>query len=378
MDAKGEFAEPEFPIMVNEAAMTIAVGPRIWTRPFLSRLGELNFGIKEEVCGPSPSTELKAMHKFYCDKLGPKFNRRFCAANYHLWISRRMSVAVANMLRNRGNRWRAYSEELVCRANEVLPYIAEAEKDGLLHLVPAIVVFQGSPSAIRQRIGGAAWRQIAHNSLTRNRKLMQVADSLNRKDQGRWDAAFLDSLAIPSGVLANVHNGSLEEQIAGRLAPRKTPAIFEQTQHIVRDTMRMTGDAFNPDWSLARMNEEHDKASRNRYRQKYSAKPFAPAWNFTKDGFTATLLTSPVDIVAEGDSMHHCVGSYAQEAAKRRYLVLRIDGKERATAGYTPFGQMWKVDQVYGACNVPASETCRIFAIEASAMYTADQLAIAA
>lgn len=362
--------EVEFPIMVNEGAMTVAVGSRIWTRPSLHRLTELSMGLKEEICGPPPTMDIKEMHKFYCAKLGPKFNRRFCAANYYLWVGHRLSLPVANLLRERGNRWRVYSSELVYRANTVLPYIQEAEKDGLLNLVPAIVVFQDAPSGIRKKVGGAAWRKIAHNSVTRNRKLMQVCDSGAWDKQFEWEEVFLDVIDIPSGILPSAYSGSLEEQVAARLAPRKTPGVFEQTKHIVRDAMRMTGDDFNPEWSLARVREEHEKASRAQYRKTYSEEPFASPWSFESEGYSAALLTSPMDIATEGASMHHCVGSYAHSASLRQYLVLRIDGKERATAGYTRDGRGWRLDQVYGVCNAAVSEACRAFAYEAVAEYT--------
>lgn len=371
--------EVQFPIMVNEGAMTVSVGSEIWTRPFLHRLSELSFGIKKQICGSPPSPDIKEMHKYYCAKLGPKFNRRFCAANYHLWIGSRLSLPVANMLRERGNRWRVYSSDLVYRANLVLPYIQEAEKDGLLHLVPAIVVFQDSPGTIRKLIGGAAWKQIAHNSVTRNRKLMQVSDAVPTRDEAGRREVFLTALDMPSGVLAGVRLGNIEEQVAARITPRKNPMVFEQTKHVVRDTMRMTGDAFNPEWSLARMREEHEKASREQSRRRYSDQPFADAWSFEKDGFVATLLTSPLDVASEGDAMHHCVGSYANESRLHQYLVIRIEGKERATAGYIPHGKdLWQVDQVYGPCNAAVSAACREFAIEASAMYAVRQLAEAA
>ena len=286
---------------------------------------------------------------------------------YWLWVGNRLSPEVGNMLRLARKSWRYYNNGLVKQAGESLRHIRQAEADGLLHLVPAIIVFKAPPAEIRGRVGGALWKRIAHNSRTRNERLMRTA--WVSEDDDKYPDRFLRLLDFPSGVLNAVHGGFLadDEKIAACITPRKTPLVFQQTVHIVRDTRNMLGRDFNPDWSLARMRREHDEASRNLRRGKFSDKPFAEPFTYEAGGFTGTLLTSALEVALEGDTQHHCVGSYANIARCGEYAVIRIEGKERATAGYRFGKDGWRLDQVYGACNALVKAECSAFAMAAGA-----------
>lgn len=346
-------------IMVNEAAMTIAVGPVLFDRPRLERVPELFSEAKREICGESPHAGLKETYQFYARLLGPKFNRRFQAANYWLWLGNKMQPVTADMFRMCGKNWRQYDNRLVYRAHQVLPYIKEAERDGLHHLIPAIAAFGKSPSDIRKEIGPATWRRIAHNSRTRNRKLLQTA--ARPQIMNMLAANFVALLDFPSGVLSAVLDpSSVDYAVAARVCERKTFMGLEAAYHMVVDAHRMIGEAFNPNWSMSRIKHEHDRAAVERIKTKYSDKSFVGAWSTVVDGYTFTLLTSPLEIGLEGASQHHCVGSYVHEAKSGKYRVYRIEGPERATLGlYVRGPNFWAVDQVYGACNQAVSEKCR-------------------
>lgn len=357
-----------YDIISDPETMTIRVASTVFDRPILNGRSELDFSVKEVVCDDRPSTsDIKLLHKFYCERLGPKFNRRFQAAMYWLWVGNRLSPEVGNMLRLGRKVWRYYNNDLVAQAGESLLHIRQAEADGLLHLVPAIVVFKASPSSIRRQVGGAVWKRIAHNSRTRNARLMQTAWLCASDD--KYADRFVRLLDFPSGVLNAVHGGyeAAEELIAARITPRKTPMAFQQTVHIVRDTRQMLGRAFNPDWSLARMRREHDEAARKHRSGTFSDKPFAEAFSYAAGGFTGTLLTSQLEIALEGDTQHHCVASYANLASRGDYAVIRIEGPERATAGYHYTKDGWRLEQVYGACNAIVKAECNAFALAAGA-----------
>lgn len=359
-----------YDIVSNPANMTVTVGSHVFSKPHLNVRTELDFGIKEIVCegitlGPS-NRDVKELHRFYCQHLGPKFNRRFQAANYWLWVGGRMTKRTGDMLRLTGKGWRWYNNDLVVQANQCLEYINEAEVDGLYHLIPAIVVFQAPPSSIRKLLGRATWKRIAHNSMTRNARLMRTA--WITPDDDKYGDRFVRLLDFPSGVLNAVHGVEYEnESIAARISPRKTPFAFQQTVHIVRDARRMLGNAFNPDWGLARITHEHDLAAREHRRKRFSDAPFADAWSYEAGGYAATLLTNALEIAVEGDTQHHCVSSYASMAASGDYAVLRIEGAERATAGYRKHNKGWRLDQVYAACNAPVTNACTAFANAAGA-----------
>lgn len=359
-----------YEIVTDERGMTVTVGPKVFDRPALYRLAERNVAVKCEICGDAPWQDgPKAAYQFYASFLGPKFNRRFQAANYWLWLGNRMTARSANMLRRDGSHWRDYNGELVWRANSALPYVNEAERDVLFNIVPVIVTFAKSPQEIRRLIGRGAWRRVANNSVTRNCRIMQAMERMRRTEDGPADpAAFLRLLEFPSGVMRGVYVADDDEVIAARITPRKTAIEFQQTVHLVRDTRRMLGRAFNPSWGFARVEREHHTATREIMRGKFSDRRFADDWTFDADGFAAELLTSQLDIATEGAAQHHCVASYARQAANGGYAVFRIEGKERATAGL----RGGRIDQVYGACNNPISDECRAFVYRMAEEYAAN------
>jgi hypothetical protein len=355
--------------MVSDpVAMTITVGTSVFDKPEVIRRSEFDFQFKNDICptpmgiGPGP----KALHKFFAEMLGPRFNFRFFAANYWLWVGNRMTTRTGNMLRYEGNHWQKYDASLVVLAHSVLPYVNEAERDDLYHLIPVILAHGASPQDIRAKIGRGPWRRVANNSMTRNLLIMRAVRRCREKDRTE---AFIRLLDIPSGVLPSIMSGADEDEaIAARITPRKRRVEFLHTLHVIRDTRRMMMPAeFNPQWGLARMQREHESATKAIMQQRYSTKVFAPAWQFSDDGFSAELLTSQSEIATEGALQHHCVASYARTAAIGKYAVFRIEGKERATAGVV--GHV--VDQVYGACNAQVSDECRAFAQKVAARYAA-------
>lgn len=383
-------------IIADPKAMTITVGAKVFAEPKLTRRKEWDTSVKDEIVpfpglpevAPPPfdwsaPTEKAVEHdaqvqqrnnlehrlriKFYTERLGPKFNRRFQAANYWLWVGNRMTQRSADMLRYPGKQWREYDPGLVVLANHALGHVNEAERDGLYHLVPAIVVFGKSPHEIRRAIGPATWRRIAANSRSRNMRIMQAAmiNAVERTER------FVRLLDCPSGHLAGIGRAFMamdlgDELIASRLASRKTVGELEVTRHLVHDARRM-GVQINPLWGLARLQREHNDAVREVRTRQFSPKPFADVWLFSQGDYTATRLVSRLDIVMEGDTQHHCVGSYADHAAAGKYVILRVEGSERATVGLAlTNGGWWAVDQIYGACNAPVSNKCRAFVTKAA------------
>lgn len=350
-------------IIANPETMTITVGSKVFDRPVLGRFPEMFMHLKQEICGPSDLDwgPLKDQYQRFTHLLGPKFNRRFQAANYWLWVGNRMSERVGNMLKVEGRHWKQYNNDLVWEANQILPHVRRAEQDGLLHLIPAIIAFQESPQQIKRRIGQGAWRKVAANSVTRNLKIMNAAR--RRRTGMDHDAAFVRLLDVPSGVLRGIMTCDEAEFIAARLTHRRRIPEYMETLHLVGDTMQMVGRRhFNPGWSYNRMVEEHNAAVKEQHSRHYSAKRFTDDWSFEKDGFTATLLTSRLDIAMEGSTQHHCVGAYASLAAAGEYAVFRIEGTERATVGLSwSAPDVWRVDQVYAACNRAVSPACVAF-----------------
>lgn len=357
--------EGMFEIVSDKENMRILVGDFVQDEPYLFHLPEMNRAMKERICPDIESygLPLKDVYKAYAARLGAKFNRRFYAANYWLWIGDDFTPRTQNMLRFDGMHWRRYNSYLVKQAQAAKPYVQEAERDGLYHLIPAIVIFGKSPQQIKKLIGKGDWKRIAANSETRNKRLMQTIGR-NTLVWPEAESTFVSLLDFRSGVLRGVSFADEMEKVAARVTPRQTTEAFQETFHYVRDAWRMMGAKFNPEWSLARIHEEHDLEVRRRAAEKHSPLPFADPWVFEKDGYTVSLLTSRLDVASEGGEMRHCVGSYAEICANGHYAALKVDGKERATIGLRYNFPTWALDQIYGRMNSRVSDECREVAYE--------------
>lgn len=343
-------------MVLDHQAMTITVKDKVFDKPDLFRRPEWDFELKGEICGfPDTPRNTKTWNKFYSEMLGCKFNWRFFGCNYALWIGGKMTQRTGNMLKLEGRHWWHFDHDLVRKAHAVLPYVNEAERDGLYHLIPIIIALGKSPQEIRATIGRGAWRRVANNSVTRNKLIMNAIRRCTRKDH---DNPLPRLLEIPSGVLREIHTADDDEIMAARISPKMRGVEFRETLHTVRDTRRMLlPSEFNPEWGYARIREEHERATRALVKRQYSDKKFADEWTFSEGGFSAQLLVSQAEIATEGELQHHCVASYARQAAMGQYAVFKIEGKERATAGVIN----GRVDQVYRACNEPVSDACKAF-----------------
>ena len=124
---------------------------------------------------------------------------------------------------------------------------------------------------------------------------------------------------------------------------------------LAHDARRM-GAKIDPRWSLRRLREEHDRQALEWARAKSDPTPWAEPWSCEMDGFTFTLLNSADDFSAEGATQRHCVASYARDAKTGRCIVMRIDGKERATVRFG--GHPVRVQEVKARFNARVSEAC--------------------
>lgn len=363
------------------AQKIITVGKYVSTVPDLIRSAEWSYDLKEKICtenGVDHPDGYYAMlprekNRYFADLLGPKFMLRWQAAHYRMWLADTMSVQTANMLRLPGKSWRFYSDRLAHRANEVLPFINQAERDGLWHIIPAIVVWKQSPQELRASLGKGLWKRIAGHSKTRNMQLMQrTSHGLQHKtdaDAG-WGDYFVRLMEFPRWSLSFVQSADEAELLTAQYDRSREIDKFWDTLFYVQDTKRMLNGYLNPKWSYEQMLRAHHEAQKELHRKNYSAEPFASDWSHAGKNFTATLLNSELLIADEGAEMHHCVASYAGDAKRRRYAVLKIEGDERATCGLTFDGALWRIQQVYRACNEPVSDKCHLFAVEAAARLT--------
>jgi hypothetical protein len=73
------------------------------------------------------------------------------------------------------------------------------------------------------------------------------------------------------------------------------------------------------------------------------------------NGVEIIPIDNSADLYREGASMHHCIGTYAEEVRRGRYYVysIRRDAERLATAGLVSHGARAKLAQLRGPCNAP-------------------------
>jgi hypothetical protein len=69
-------------------------------------------------------------------------------------------------------------------------------------------------------------------------------------------------------------------------------------------------------------------------------------------------ITTIEDLLAEGETMHNCVGSYAVKVMRGDSYIYRVLAPQRATLEIIPLDGMYLPNQLKTACNgEPAQET---------------------
>lgn len=316
----------------------------------------------DEAADPNWGGKMRDWHRTYAQYLGSRFNHRLYGAAFDAWCGW-ASKQVRPFFSFDGYQWRALNEATVRAAIEVRDHIEQAERDGLLHLVPAIISFKDSPQGIKARIGRAAWKRIAANSKTRNHKIAQMAVRFSVPTADAWEAGLqMRSFGLHRAGLHGERDNPEAFVHADRICPRADVRQLDEIVHLVCDTRRM--GEYNPAWSLSRLHREHDGQAERIAAQDYPTRPFCAPQVVTVDGFTFTRLISQAEVAAEGITMRHCVASYAGSCQIREYAVFRVEGPERATLGVSLYGNQRGFDQLYGVCNARVSDVCRSAAMD--------------
>lgn len=84
----------------------------------------------------------------------------------------------------------------------------------------------------------------------------------------------------------------------------------------------------------------------------------------TVTDLTATIIKNGNDLMAHGQQMKHCVGSYYNDCYENRYVVYSVKhGEINSTLGiwYIPNKSEFRLDQHYGHCNSDVSEVAEMF-----------------
>ena len=233
-----------------------------------------------------------------------------------------------------------------------LDRIHRAQLDGIENVAPILVALRCDPAEAKRRVGKAVWKKVHHSPLGRNvtraRILMKTLIRL------------ADLVEFPDGALAEVERKAKVYSegaviVAGRVSRNRTE--FRAAVMLAHDLARMGGAAVDLRWSLRRLREEHDRRAMEWAREKSDPTPWREPFTTTQDGYTFTMLNSGADFAAEGMAMKHCVASYREDAKAGRYIIMRIEGPERATVRFG--GHPVRVQEVKARYNGPVSEACR-------------------
>lgn len=342
----------------------------------------------------------RIFNKHLSDQLGlpPKrFFKLWNQLQWHVWIKPVNRFVRKFAFQKRGK----LDAGIVNEIHDCLPYLEQFEKDGLNNLLP-YAFLKKSTKELKQLCGAANWKKICGFSFSRNLMISKIfkdhfyEDIFNQcheptKKTLRCNVPKI--IEIPSSILKlhEIRITEVDEYLYCGRELRKIRKLGDKAKNrvvmnIYHDTKRMCRQAetpFNHNWSLRRLEEEHNRLSRQFTLKNTKVISFeninkylVPEFKAEIDGilFCATLMDSHEKLITEGVEMKHCVGSYASNIAKGSYGVYSLVGTKkkkefcRSTFGvYPPKRQdqsliYCKQAQHYAQCNSQPHEKSKEFA----------------
>lgn len=268
----------------------------------------------------------KTLHKVLHENFGSKIPLRFGAAMYNTFIKANIPREATFAVRQLGRHWKLFDPKRVNVAVEHNHLVQQAVRDKTLNILPLMLHHKETPQQLRSRYGKGMWKKLANTSKSRMQYLCRLIDA-----GPEWaDVRTCILKEVATHGLWDPRSNT--ELTAAKIAPKS--GMYRGTSDMIFDTVRMSGGQVNYDWSYKRWEEEHSRLVKEQLVKKYSDKPFSYSVEYTEDGYTFTLLNTQMQIAAEGKEMGHCVGSYANSAARDQYAVFKVEGNgERATLG---------------------------------------------
>lgn len=313
----------------------------------------------------------KCMRKVWLDPV-EKYYSKYC-----------FSIATA-VRRGSVQNYKKIHPLRVRAVHDSLELIKQCEKDNLQNLIPFIICFNKGPKELKKLFGKSDWKKICKNSHERNRLLTRPY--LTQLEPDRVKVSLIKrKLEYPSVILrrGNKFRTDLMEREDIDYLHDKVGLTYKQIADgdgrryydILNDTKHMAeqlGKSFSIKWSLDKLEQKHSEYTEELMLKKdaLSKEPFkylnkVPFQEFEKDGITAKILKSKLEVKREGKLMHHCVGMYAEDCFNRSYSVWSVTDKEgiKYTLGCRVdlTGRM-EYNQLYGVCNKVAPKNVEEFA----------------
>jgi len=208
--------------------------------------------------------------------------------------------------------------------------VKEAEKDGLIHLIPLFCMFEGATTkSLKKRIGKSLWKSLCRNSFTRNLLIVRSIYFFLGSTSTKYLRNRVRNLTnTPSSLLKKglTFNKTVTDLLTReKMLTGRKQELF-RISHMIQDTVSMGKTlglnlAARKDiktYTLSRWRQMHDQFiedinKKNNIESKKEIKWLAPYdKEYASGKYSAILLTTKYAIKEEGQIMKHCVGSYGE------------------------------------------------------------------
>lgn len=396
------YGPKELPIVADPTNNTISVGAAVIRAPYLRKEPEKSTWLKQrilEINGiesnryNATGTEVddKTWMQYLYQYFGKDFYKRLRAISFRLWFGDSLKS------RSRYCRTAAFIPGLVVRQKLLDDLIQQAESDGNKHLIPFILLFGKDCQSLKQSLGKGLWKRLSQQSFNKNKLAVLTLDHLSSHHFfERLDTPFTAVpinypefthslisdiervIQWPSTFLAYQHDLNVEYQLGDYLEPAEHDPAFDLNSQVMdcyhwiakqlkiikrlsdrkkandlailfADTVIMSINLqrpFNPQWSLIRMQEEHDQCIRiqnQRYLSRVSKidshrvsyrEDFPSAGRLPSGDYR--VLSTWADLVNEGIFMDHCVGGYWEKVCQRISFIYALETADgRSTVEYS-------------------------------------------
>lgn len=255
--------------------------------------------------------------------------------------------------------------------------LTQAVKDGQKNILPILATCGKTPQELKKELGKSVWKKLCSNSFYRNNLLADTTEIYEVSQ--KWDSGALKG---PNPHARHWVKNVCKIPYSKMTMRTEEVVLFLDTERLADQLSR----PFNENWSKLKMKEKHDEYMNIQIREReeerikrdelYRVKieklksvdlsKVYPQTVFELDGVTATILTTYESIRQEGIAMHHCVGSYAEQAMVGNYVVVHMSGDDEETTLGLSVPWMWNLayiedsgklsfvfNQHYGKCNSP-------------------------
>lgn len=233
--------------------------------------------------------------------------------------------------------------------------IKQYTADGMDHMAGLGALFGKPANELKNLFGKGFWKTLCKNSKTRNDTFVRMFINTI----GAQDVYFVNSIKILNTVPYTLLKELKKEGSMNLISAVLTTGINDIVKKIVseygpilsgvqanemsavintvQDTYTMCGTLgieFNPNWSLKRINREHDAAVKKINALTYSDEPYywiddsIREFTSSTEEFKAELITNNLDLANLGKQQHHCVGSYHNMCSCGHYVVYEITDKD--------------------------------------------------